>query len=440
MMFCRALQASDPSGISKTPIPRVAKNDVVDEIDPHQDAGRYQPARQHVIVVARCRIARWMIVESDHAARLAENRLAEDVPRMHHRRVERSRGDHDGAKHAAFRVEQHETEVFDRPRSERGQEIHRGLMRTAEPYPRARRVRERAASQLERGQQLRRFGVANPAHSRQVADGRPSDTMHAAARREQLVGDVEGTGTTPAAAEDERDELVVSERRHAARQQLLARPIVGRQRSHRAEPPAETRILLSMPLGRLARLCLLALSISFAGCGGEPPNKEIQEARNAIERAKAAGADRYAAEEYTAAVDALQQADNAVSQRDFRLALSHALDSKERADTATTEAGSKQVAARADAEKGLFDARSSLERARAKLKAVEAGRTVPSPALAAPRASLITADEHLQEASNAFAKNDYISTNTATVAAMQAISAADQAIDAASPPAARRRR
>jgi hypothetical protein len=195
-----------------------------------------------------------------------------------------------------------------------------------------------------------------------------------------------------------------------------------------------------MPLGRLARFFLLALSISFAACGGEPPTKEMQEARNAIERAKAAGADRYAAEEYAAAVDALQQADTAVGQRDFRLALSHALDSKERADTATAEAGNKQLAVRAEAENGLVSARSSLDRARAKLRTAEGGRAVAAPALAVPRASLVTADEHLQEASKAFAKNDYLATNTATVAALQAISVADQALDAAMPPAARRRR
>ena len=69
-------------------------------------------------------------------------------------------------------------------------------------------------------------------------------------------------------------------------------------------------------------------------CGGEPPDKEMQQAQGAIDAARAAGADQYAHEEFAAAQEALTHANEAVEQRDYRLALNHALDSRERAQNA----------------------------------------------------------------------------------------------------------
>jgi hypothetical protein len=194
-----------------------------------------------------------------------------------------------------------------------------------------------------------------------------------------------------------------------------------------------------MPFARSARLLALAFSLVTIACGGAPPDKEMHDAQQAIDRARAAGADRYAGEEYAAAVDALKDASAAVEQRDFRLALSRALDSRERAEAAATEATNKVIAARAEAENGLLTARASLERTQAKLKTAENARA-PAAALSASRQTIATAEQHLQEARKAFDKTDYMAASTATVAAMQAISTADVALDALLPPSARRRR
>src|SRR6185436_789496 len=70
-----------------------------------------------------------------------------------------------------------------------------------------------------------------------------------------------------------------------------------------------------------------------AGCE-EPPDKEIGEAQGAIAAARAAGAERYAVTEFTAATTELTQANEAVAARDFRLALNHALESREQARAA----------------------------------------------------------------------------------------------------------
>ncbi len=57
------------------------------------------------------------------------------------------------------------------------------------------------------------------------------------------------------------------------------------------------------------RLVIVILSASCA----EPPNKEINQAQGAIDAARAAGADRFAAAEFSAATDALKRSEEAVA-------------------------------------------------------------------------------------------------------------------------------
>ena len=63
---------------------------------------------------------------------------------------------------------------------------------------------------------------------------------------------------------------------------------------------------MSLRSSALAALCL-ALSLTI-GCGGEPPEKEMQQAQGALDAARAAGADVYATDEYGAAQTALTHA------------------------------------------------------------------------------------------------------------------------------------
>jgi hypothetical protein len=99
-------------------------------------------------------------------------------------------------------------------------------------------------------------------------------------------------------------------------------------------------MLLPPPRARAATwLCaLLALCGAAAGCA-EPPNKEIDQAQAAIEVAVSAGAERFAAADLAGARTALTQARDAVGQRDYKQALAHAIDSRERAQTAARASG-----------------------------------------------------------------------------------------------------
>src|SRR5262245_28271359 len=95
----------------------------------------------------------------------------------------------------------------------------------------------------------------------------------------------------------------------------------------------------------LMRAAMVWSVLSVSACA-TPPTREMDQAQGAIDTARAAGADRYAAEEYRGAVDALKQAQDAVEQRDYRLALNHALDSRERAQAAAKHAAESQATLR----------------------------------------------------------------------------------------------
>src|SRR3989442_15604446 len=134
-----------------------------------------------------------------------------------------------------------------------------------------------------------------------------------------------------------------------------------------------------------AGVCPIVIIVSMmAAACGEPPEKEMQQAQGAIDAARAVGADEYAHDEFVAAQDALKHAREAVDQRDYRLALNHAIDSRERAQNAAKEAADHKAVARGDADRALTDAVGALNEARAKLKAAET-RRAPAATLAKMR-------------------------------------------------------
>jgi hypothetical protein len=192
-----------------------------------------------------------------------------------------------------------------------------------------------------------------------------------------------------------------------------------------------------MPSRRL--LSAIAFCALMAGACGTPPDKELQQAQTAIEAARAAGADRFAAEEFAAAQSALARANDAVAQRDYRLALNNALDARERAQNAVRDATSRMAAARKDAESALTGAAAALADARAKLRAAETGR-VPAATLGDARSRIALAEKGVQEARTASSGGNYkaaIDGAVKTTATLRQISRDLQT--AASAPAHRRR-
>lgn len=156
----------------------------------------------------------------------------------------------------------------------------------------------------------------------------------------------------------------------------------------------------------LLPIAALVCSLSFSLACATPPTREMDQAQGAIDAARAAGADRFATEQYEAAVKALQSAQDAVGQRDYRLALNYALDSRDRAQRAAKEAASQQAVLRSAAERRLSEVTASLDKAEQQLKAAESAR-VPRRATAAARTAITAAEASLQKAGTSIQAGNY---------------------------------
>jgi hypothetical protein len=156
---------------------------------------------------------------------------------------------------------------------------------------------------------------------------------------------------------------------------------------------------------RVLRAGAALTTVLLCAACSEPPQKEIDRAQGAIDAARAAGADQYAPEVYTAATAALQQAHEAVQQRDYRLALSRALDANERALEAAKEAANGKARARSEVEGVLTQTTASVQQLQTKLRAAEAARL---PALERSRKLRADAQRALQEARTAVNEQQYL--------------------------------
>lgn len=165
----------------------------------------------------------------------------------------------------------------------------------------------------------------------------------------------------------------------------------------------------------------------------------MQQAEGALAAAMAAGADKYATAEYTAAQTALANARQAVSQRDYRLALDRALDSRERAQNAARQAADGKALARGEATQALGAARSQLDALDEKVTAAEANKATAK-LVGGPRQAVDTARAAVQEAGALFDKGEYLEATTRARAATATLPAASEALATALAPPARRRR
>ncbi len=185
---------------------------------------------------------------------------------------------------------------------------------------------------------------------------------------------------------------------------------------------------------------LIACALLHAGCT-TPPDKEMDQARGAIDSARAAGANQYAPDEYSAAVASLKHSEDAVQQRDYRQALNYALDSREQAQNAARIAGNQKAAVRSQAEREMHDLGPVLEQAHARLKAADTPRSRRSRALQAERQAVEAADASVQKARAAMAREDYLGARDAMRGVMDQLRSTIRQIDAAAQaPAAKRRR
>jgi hypothetical protein len=183
---------------------------------------------------------------------------------------------------------------------------------------------------------------------------------------------------------------------------------------------------------RVVRRLALITAILSVSCA-EPPNKEMNQAQGAIDAARAAGADKFAAAEFAAAQDALKKSEEAVAAGDYRQALSHALDSRERAQNAAKLAVDCRAPARGHAERAIAEVATLLSRARAQLKDADVAR-LNARTLQGPRSTVAATEAMLQEARAALKTEDYSAVTRALNSAAAELQAALTELDAAASP------
>jgi len=159
----------------------------------------------------------------------------------------------------------------------------------------------------------------------------------------------------------------------------------------------------------------------------------MNQAQGAIDAARAAGADRFAAAEFAAATDALKRSEDAAAAGDYRQALSHAIDSRERAANAAKMAVDGRADARGHAERAIAEVATLLARAQTQLTHPDLAR-LNARVLRTPRATVATAETRVQEARAALKAEDYSGVTTALNSAAAELQAALTEIDAATSP------
>jgi len=183
--------------------------------------------------------------------------------------------------------------------------------------------------------------------------------------------------------------------------------------------------------------CLVA-ALLVIGCG-EPPNREINQAQGAIDAARAAGADQYATAEYTAAVDALKSAQDAVGQRDYRLALDRAIESRERAQLAARDGANSKAQVRGEVERMMAEIATLVAQANVRLDAAGKAR-VSARMLREPTEAVAVINAEMQKAGEAIKAGDYLSSRTLLENLKDRIQKTIAAIEAAMTQQAGRRR
>jgi HAMP domain-containing protein len=161
---------------------------------------------------------------------------------------------------------------------------------------------------------------------------------------------------------------------------------------------------------RLWCRALACFLVALAVACTSPPNKEMDQAQGAIDAARAAGADRFAPSEFGAATTALKNANDAVDQGDYRLALNHAIDSREQAQNAARVAADTRAKVRGDLERSIAEVNALVTQVNAWIESPAGARTPRTRRSAQQAVTLSTGD--VQKAGSAMQADDYAGAQT----------------------------
>ena len=169
---------------------------------------------------------------------------------------------------------------------------------------------------------------------------------------------------------------------------------------------------------------------ALSGCGGDPPQADLDAAKAALGNARAAGAEKYASSELSAAQGAYDDAKAAFDAeadkmfKDWAVVTPKLADAKAKAERATSSAQQAKARAKGAAESAIDAASSAVQEARASLDAAPAGKGTEGD-IEQLRSSLDSADADLSTARSAVSREDFeTATSTAAGAKDKAVAVA----------------
>jgi len=127
-----------------------------------------------------------------------------------------------------------------------------------------------------------------------------------------------------------------------------------------------------------ARCSTVVLILALTLACSSPPEKEREQAVHALNAARTPDALTYAAGELAAAEAALAAYDRAVTERDYRQALSRALEAREKATGATRVAVERKAAAKIEVARVLTETETLVASMRTRANATGANRLPPA--------------------------------------------------------------
>jgi hypothetical protein len=151
---------------------------------------------------------------------------------------------------------------------------------------------------------------------------------------------------------------------------------------------------------------------TLSGCGGDPPQADLDAAKAALDGARAAGAEKYASSELSAAQGAFDDAKAVFSAesekmfKDWATVAPKIADAKAKADRAASASQQAKARAKGAAEAAIAAASTAVQGSRTSLDAAPAGKGTEGD-IEQLRSSLDSADADLSTARSAVSREDF---------------------------------
>ena len=188
---------------------------------------------------------------------------------------------------------------------------------------------------------------------------------------------------------------------------------------------------------RVFSVLLIIFSLAlFYGCGGDPPTADLEAASKALQDARAAGAEKFAASDFGAAQRAYDEAEKEVQAesdkmfKNFEKAQGLIADASSKAGKAKSAAMAAKSRAKSAAQAMIADAAAAVQQARESLEGAPAGKGTEGD-IEQLRADLGAADADLSAARSAVAAENFEIAESRAGSAKQKAQAVASGVEAA---------